>query len=160
MQGVLLGGEDGEGLRDELAHHHVQGRHDEEAHGHADGMDGGFGQAQGQQRAFQHGGYGRLAEPADGQGGQGNAQLASGQVGVDVGRHIAGRLSAAALFGHGHIDLAAAHAHQRELGHDEKRVHQQEQDNEQQAKCGIHTVMHPFGGFQAASPLEEPLSVD
>ena len=146
VQGVLLGGEDGEGLRDELADHYVQGGHDEEAHGHADGVHRRLGEAPGQKRCFQNGGDGRLAQPADGQRCQRDAELAGRQVGVDVRGYVAGGLGAAALLGDGHVNLALAHAHQREFRDDEERVHQQEEHHEQQAYSGLHTDQSSFQG--------------
>lgn len=71
-------------------------------------------------------------------------ELAGRQVGVDVRGYVAGGLGAAALLGDGHVNLALAHAHQREFRDDEERVHQQEEHHEQQAYSGLHTDQSSF----------------
>ena len=72
--------------------------------------------------------------------------VASGKPQDSSGGHVAGGLGAAPLLGDGHVDLALAHAHQREFRDDEERVHQQEEHHEQQTYSGLHTDQSSFQG--------------
>ena len=66
-QRIALGGEDGERLGDQLAHHHVQRGHDEIADGHGHHADQGLGQVQHLEQRTDKSGERGLAQPAQSQ---------------------------------------------------------------------------------------------
>jgi len=132
-QGVALRGEDGERLRYELAHHDMQRGDDDEADGDGNAVDGRLGQADRQQRTLDELGDGGLAQPAQGERGQRDAQLAGGEVGVHVVGHEFGVLGAGAVLVDEDLHLGLAHPHERELGGDEESVHEQEEKDKKKA---------------------------
>ncbi len=122
-QGVPLGGEDGQRLRDQLACHHMQRGHDEITDGYRTDSDDRLGRTeQLEQRADQRS-EDRFAQPAQGQRCQRDTQLACAQIGVHIPRDDQRVLRAALAVGHGYLKLRLAHTHQRELRNDEERVH-------------------------------------
>ena len=132
-QRIALGGEDGERLGDQLAHHHVQRGHDEIADGHGHHADQGLGQVQHlEQRADESGERG-LAQPAQCQRRQRDAQLTGGQVLVDVLGNVHGAFRTLLALLDGQLELGFSNAHQSEFGDNEKRVHGQEQNDKNQA---------------------------
>ena len=128
-QRPALGGEDGERLGDELADDDVQSRHDEVADRHADGDDRRLGQTEHREQRLEQLGDGRLAQPSQRQRRQRDAQLAGRQVGVDVLGDLHGVFRARLVLVDGKLKLRFADAHERELRDDEKRVHDEEDDD-------------------------------
>ncbi|MNY42248.1 hypothetical protein D3C86_1771180 [compost metagenome] len=76
-------------------------------------------------------GEGRLADPAQAQRGQGDAQLAGRQVGVQLVVHGAQDVPAPAVLGGQGLDLGGAQPDDGELGGDEEAVEQHQQQGEQ-----------------------------
>ncbi len=143
-QRVAFGGENGERLGNKLAHHHVQRRHDEVPDGDGDHFEQRLGQAQQNEQRADDGRERRLTQPAERERGERDAQLTRGKVLVDVLGDDHGALRAGLPLLHRQLKLRFAHAHERELGDDEKRVHQQEQDDEKQAYAKLHGKQGSF----------------
>ena len=90
-----------------------------------------------------------LAEEADAQRGQRDAQLAGGQVAgevVELREHEARALDALLDL---LLDPRAAHAHERELGRDEEPVQEHEDDDREQEQDGHVRA----GGRARSAPL-------
>ena len=132
-QRIALGGEDGERLGNQLAHHHVQRGHDEVADGHGHHADQGLGQVQHLEQRTDKSGERGLAQPAQSQRRQRDAQLTGGQVLVDVLGNVHGAFRTLLALLDGQLELGFSNAHQSEFGDNEKRVHGQEQGNKNQA---------------------------
>ena len=64
----------------------------------------------------------RLADPAEAKRGNGDAELARGEVGVELGDSAVERLGVPLPLGHQPLDAAAAHRDHRKLGGDEEAV--------------------------------------
>ena len=153
-QRPALGGEDGERFGDELADDDVQRRHDEVADRHADGDDGRLGQAEHREQGLEQLGDGGLAQPAQRQRRQRDAQLAGGQVSVDVLGDLHGVLGARLAFVDRKLELRFADADQRELRDDEERVHDEEHDDKTEANGDGHTGTNSLLRDQARARRE------
>lgn len=91
------------------------------------------------QQRFQEFGEGRLADPAQAQGGQGDAQLAGGQVGVQLVVNLAQDGAApAVLLGDG-FHAGGAELDHGELGGDEEAIEQDEEKREED-QAGIGEI--------------------
>ena len=73
---------------------------------------------------------GRLADPAQGQARQRDAELARRQVGVEVREHVLGEAGAAIAFADLDLDLGRPDLDQRELRRDEEAVDDHEHDRQ------------------------------
>ena len=82
-------------------------------------------------------GEGRFADPAEGDRGEGDAELGRRQIGVEVPEHVRGQPRAALAGLDVRLDLGRAHLRQGELGGDEKAVERDQQEAEQQARPGV-----------------------
>ena len=144
--------EDGERFGDKLAHDHVQRRHEEIPDCDRNYRDDGIRQAeQNEQRANERRNRG-LAQPAERKRSKRNSKLAGRQVRVDVLGDGLRVLRAALALIVGKFDLRLAHAHHGEFRDNEKRVHQKEEDDKNQADSYGHRVCGPPQGafcFQA-----------
>ncbi len=133
-----LGLADRPGFRRQFAHHDVQVGNDEEGGEESDAVDQRrrVDAGHGQQR-FEQVRECRLADPAKPQRGQGDAQLAGGQVGIQLFMHRAQDLAAPAMLAGDSLDLGRAQLDHGELGRDEESVEQyQQQGKENQAEIG------------------------
>jgi hypothetical protein len=132
-QGGLFGHFQGDGLGGQFAHDDVQEGDQAEGHGEGDGVQHGRGHVPFEQRVQQVG-HGGLADPAQAQGGQGDAQLGGGDVGVQVVDEAQQAHGLAAAFGGQGGDARAPDAHEGELRGHEKAVGQN-QDEDQEQVC-------------------------
>ena len=128
------------GLGRQLADHDVQVGNDEERGEEGDTADQFVGMhADHRQQRFQEFGEGRLADPAQAQGGQGYAQLAGGQVGVQLVVNLAQDGAApAVLLGDG-FHAGGAELDHGELGGDEEAIEQDEEKREED-QAGIGEI--------------------
>ncbi|OMP13004.1 hypothetical protein COLO4_02447 [Corchorus olitorius] len=120
------------GLGRQLADHDVQVGDDEEGREEGDAVDHlGAADADGAEQGFEQFGEGRLADPAQAQGGQGDAELAGGEVGVELVVHLLEDAPApAVLLGDG-LHAGGAQLDHGELGGDEEAVEQHEEEGEE-----------------------------
>ncbi|MNN01026.1 hypothetical protein D3C81_1136330 [compost metagenome] len=127
-----LGLADGPGLGRQLADHDVQVGNDEERGEERDPVDDLLRlNADGRQQRFEQLGEGRLADPAEAEGGQGDAELAGGKIGVELVVHLAQDGAApAVLFGDG-LHAGRAQLDHGELGGNEEAVEQDEEKGEE-----------------------------
>ena len=130
------GARDGERLRRELAEHHVQHGHDRQREDEAqpDRDAGGDGADQRLQDVLEGG----LGERAEADAGDGDAELAGGQVGVDLLHGAARRLGAGLSLPLELDDLAEAHTGDGELGRDEEGVEGDEPEGREDAQRLTH----------------------
>ena len=85
-----------------------------------------------EQRADESGERG-LAQPAQCQRRQRDAQLTGGQILVNVLGNVHGAFRTLLALLDGQLELGLSNAHQSEFGDNEKRVHSQEQNDKNQA---------------------------
>ena len=127
---------DGEGLRGKLAQHHVQHRHDGEGEGETqpDGDAGGDRPDERLEQVLER----RLGQGAEADAGDGDPELAGGEIGVDLLHGMPRRLGArlALLLELDH--LAEPHPGDRELGRHEEGVQTDEEEGADDAHRGIH----------------------
>ena len=131
-QRVFLGAENSERFGNELAHHDMQRRDQAEADCHRHGEVDAFGYAEHFEQRVEQGRHGGLAQPAKSERSKRDAELAGRKIGVDVVCDQLGVFGARASLFDEHVDLGLSYADQRELGHDEKRVHQKEENDKKQ----------------------------
>ncbi len=84
------------------------------------------------QQRFEYRGDRRLAHPAEPQRCHGDAQLAGGQVGVEVGMHAGAEQCSAAMLCNSLIKLKAADFDQREFSGDKKCIGSKKQHDRKQ----------------------------
>ena len=101
-------------------------------------MHGSFGHVQRSEQRLEQLGHRRLAQPAQSERRERDAQLACGQVSVDVVGDELGVLGALSALVDEDFYLRLAHTHERELGGDKERIHEQEKQNKQQTECYRH----------------------
>ena len=124
-------------LRRQLARDDVQrGDQDEgDDHGHgvrADRAEGGIEQS----------GQRGLADPAEREAGEGDSELAGGDVAVEVADAVVDVARAGRPLGEELLDARAPHGDERELGRDEEAVEQyEEEDGEQAAANFEHSAL-------------------
>ncbi len=136
-------------LRRQLSHHDVQHGDGQERGGEADRVhQPRVGAGEQHHHRFEHPGERRLADPAQAERRQGDAELRRRQVGFQLLHHAAGepRPQQPALdLG---LELGGPHPHQRELGGDEKAVDQHQQEAEQQRPSRARALHLPAPGRQ------------
>ena len=139
-QGHRLRLADGEGLGHLLADDDVQRGEDEEADDEADRVQQLRIDAGRHQHRLEQRGDRRLAQPAEAQRRHGDAELAGGQIGLELLQNAHRQLGpGATCIGHRH-DARPADLDQRELGGDEKSIGGQEQHDADGRK---HDAMVP-----------------
>ena len=111
-----------QGFRHQLAQYDVQGRNQGKADDKGQRVLQLYGHLEKMKHRRQHLGHGRLADPAQPQGGQGNAQLRHRQVGVQMLRHRAGVYGALIPFLKQRIDSRRAHLDDGKLRRYEETV--------------------------------------
>jgi len=77
-------------------------------------------------------GEGRLADPAQRQAGQGDAELGGGEIGVEVAEHVPRQAGPPVALRDVGLDLRRPHLDQGELGGDEEAVQSHQQEGEEQ----------------------------
>ena len=90
----------------------------------------------------------RLADPAQGQARQRDAELRRRQVGVEVREHVLGEPGAAVAFAELDLDLRRPHLDQRELRGDEEAVQDHEQDRQRDRDRGVDLEADRGAGSQ------------
>ena len=117
-------------------------------------MERGLGHAEGRQHRGQQRRDGWFADPAEAEGGHGDAELAAGEIGLDIAQHVLGELRPEAVLGGEPVDPEAARLHQRELGGDEEGVGGKQKDGEKQAEGSVahRRVRRPARLIVASSP--------
>ena len=116
----------------------MQRRNHHEADDEGDGVDSCLGQAEGGKQRADELGHRGFAQPAEGERCQRDAKLAGRQVRVHVVGDKLGVLGALATFVDKDFNLRLSHAHERELGGDEERIHEQEKQDKKQTDCWVH----------------------
>ena len=111
----------------------MQRRDDDEANGDGDSVNGCLGQTERRKQRRNERGNGGFAQPAQRERGKGNAQLASGKVRVDVVGDQFGVLGAGTTLFDKDLNLGFAHANERKLGGDEKRIHDEKEQDKKKA---------------------------
>ena len=118
-----LGLLNGNGFGGQLAENHMQQGDDTKAHGHGNGRyHGGVAEADELQRRAQHLGHRRFTQPAQAEAGQGNAQLANRQIGVQMGNAEQRALGPFVAARGQQFQLRFTHFDKGELGRHEKTV--------------------------------------
>ncbi len=160
---VLLAALQGEAFGRELAQHDVQGRDDDERErdGDGKGADAGKGAGDAGQRRFDQMGDRRLADPAQRQRRDGDAELGGREVGVEIVERMLQRLGVHPLGGNQLHHPAAADGDEREFGGDEEAVGDDEDENGQQAaevghglfsRMRVVTVLRALEGRRSRGP--------
>ena len=147
-QRVRFGFEDGHGLRHQLADNDVKRGHDQVADGNRNGSDGGCGQVERREHRVEQSRNGRLAQPAEGQGSKRDAQLAGGEVSVYVVGDDSGALRPATPLLNQKLHLGFANADERELGDNEKGVHEEQNTTQYKTYTDGHEMQCSFIGLQ------------
>ena len=123
---------DGPGLGRQLADHDVQVGNQEERDREGGAVDDHrVGDTEGGEQRLDQVREGRLADPAQAQRGQGDAQLAGRQVGVELAVHGAQDVSAPAMLAGDGLHLGRAQLDHGEFGGHEETVEQNEEEGEQ-----------------------------
>ena len=136
MQGIgdplrhRLGLTDRQRLRHLLAEHDVQRRENQEADEECGEVDRRLRHAEGQEQRLEDRGDGWLADPAEAEGGHGDAELAAGQVGLDVAQHLLRQARAETVLTRHRVDAETLALYQREFGCDIKAVGCEQEDGE------------------------------
>ena len=149
QQGDALGVLQRDALRRQLARDDVQrGDHDEgDDHGggvRADRAEGGVEQA----------GERGLADPAEREAGEGDPELAGGDVAVEVADAVVDVARAGRPLGEELLDARAPHGDERELGRDEEAVEQDEEEDGEQAAANFEHSALP--GHRKVTSVLQP----
>src|ERR1035437_5073647 len=138
--GESLGAAQGEGFGDEFADHYVEVSDEGEAEGDGDdvGVDEGVSLGEGQCANPSHEGGGgqRLADPAEGQGAEGDAELDGGEKVVQIALQAADGAGAGDGGGQHLLDAGVADGDQGELGGHKEGVGQNEQADSDELEQG------------------------
>src|ERR1035437_5496989 len=138
--GESLGAAQGEGFGDEFADHYVEVSDEGEAEGDGDdvGVDEGVSLGEGQCAHPSHEGGGgqRLADPAEGQGAEGDAELDGGEKVVQIALQAADGAGAGDGGGQHLLDAGVADGDQGELGGHKEGVGQNEQADSDELEQG------------------------
>ena len=91
---------------------------------------------------------GGLADPAQGQARQRDAELGGREVGVEVLDHVLREPRAAVALAELDLDLGRPHLDQRELGGHEEAVHEHEEDRQSNGDRGVELEADRGAGSQ------------
>ncbi len=161
-EGDAFGALEGEGFGDEFAEQELEVGDDGEGDddGEGVGVDDGVRRKDGEQRAAsveEHLGDGGFAQPAEGERGEGDAELDGGEEVVDVVLEVEGGAGAGTAEGEQLLHARLAHADEGEFGSHEEAVGQDEEGHHDCAE------EHPFQHFVAEGRLaafKEKLNAD
>ena len=127
LRDTRLGTSDRKRLRRKFANHDVQERDERECKGERDAVNdfrvGDVGKCQ---HRLDQAGEGGFADPAKTEGSKRDAELASGEIGIQVGAYCSQHAPAQAMGLGELLGLGAPELDDRELGRDEEPVEQDE----------------------------------
>ena len=153
-----LGPLQGERFRNQFAQDHVQAGDHDECHADGDGMGVDYRVRDATDPALEQSRQNRLAQPAQGQAGDGDSQLHTVHDAAELLVEFENGASAGAVGFDQLLDAGFAHADQRELGRGEEGIgRHQEQDDEhpQQHVCNHGTLILTFQRDNALAAIGE-----
>ena len=120
-------------------------------------VQGTFRHAERDQHRLEQRGHGRFTDPAETERGHGDAELAAGEIGLDVAHHALQQARAEPVLLDHRPDAKPAALDQRKLGGHVKRVGGQQQDREQQIGRGrTHICLVKAPAPRDAWPILRP----
>ncbi len=144
-------------LRHLLADHDMQrGEHQEPGQERHE-VQGAFRHSERDQQRFEQRRNGGFADPAEAERGHGDAELAAGEIGLDIAHHALQQARAEAVLLDHRPDAKPAALHQRKLGGHVERVGGEQKEREQQIGCSrTHACLATAPALRDVSTMLRP----